>query len=55
MENFNIHFKNYIQFCQTQKCLDIKTIRAYKIDISQFASHINYSNLDDITPEHIES
>lgn len=55
MENFNIQLKNYIQFCQTQKCLDIKTIRAYNIDISQFASHINYSDFDDITPKHIES
>ena len=55
MENFNVQLKNYIQFCQTQKCLDIKTIRAYNIDISQFASHINYSDFDDITPKHIES
>ncbi len=55
MENFNIQLKNYIQFCQTQKCLDSKTIRAYNIDISQFANHINCSKLDDITSKHIES
>ena len=55
MENFNIHFKNYIQFCQTQKCLDTKTTRAYNIDISQFASHINCSDLNNITSKHIES
>lgn len=55
MENFNIRLKNYIQFCKTQKCLDKKTIRAYTNDISQFARHINYSNLNDITPEQIES
>ena len=55
MENFNIQLKNYIQYCQTQKCLDTKTIRAYNIDISQFANHINCSELDDITSKHIES
>ena len=55
MENFNIHFKNYIQFCRTQKCLNIKTIHAYNIDISQFANYINCFNLDDITSKHIES
>lgn len=32
-----------------------KTIRAYNIDISQFANHINCSELDDITSKHIES
>ena len=55
MENFNIQLKSYIQFCQTQKCLDAKTICAYNIDISQFARHINCSELDDITSKHIES
>ena len=27
---------NYLTFCKTQKCLDEKTIRAYKIDLTQF-------------------
>ena len=55
MENLDIQLKNYILFCKTQKCLDPKTIRAYTIDISQFASHINCSDLGYITPKHIES
>lgn len=37
MENFNTKFNNYIHFCKTQKCLDLKTIRAYTIDLSQFS------------------
>ena len=51
----SIFILKYIQFCQTQKCLDTKTTRAYNIDISQFASHINCSDLNNITSKHIES
>ncbi|MDD2972514.1 MAG: tyrosine-type recombinase/integrase [Lachnospiraceae bacterium] len=54
MEKFNTHMKDYLQFCNTQKCLDLKTIRAYTIDLSQFTNYITCCNFDDITPKQIE-
>lgn len=54
MNDIKMQLKNYINFCEYQKCLDIKTIRAYKNDLSQFVNHINYSDLDYVTPNHIE-
>ena len=54
-ENFNAKLKDYIYFCKTQKCLDIKTIRAYTIDLSQFADYSNNSCIEDIASADIES
>lgn len=55
MNDLRNQLDNYIYFCKKQKCLDLKTIRAYNIDISQFANHLDCSTLDDITSTHIES
>lgn len=55
MKNFETHMKDYLQFCKTQKCLDVKTIRAYTIDISQFASSIACASPTNVTPKQIES
>lgn len=55
MENFNAKFNNYIHFCKTQKCLDLKTIRAYTIDLSQFFDYIDNINIEDIESVNIES
>lgn len=55
MNNLRNQLDNYIYFCKKQKCLDPKTIRAYNIDISQFANHLDCSTLDDIASTHIES
>ena len=55
MENFNTKFNNYIHFCKTQKCLDLKTIRAYTIDLSQFFDYIDNINIEDIESADIES
>ena len=43
MEKLTTKLEDYIQVCKTQKCLDLKTIRAYTIDLSQFANYINDS------------
>lgn len=55
MNNLKFELNNYICFCENQKCLDVKTIRAYSTDISQFANYINYSALENITPKQLES
>lgn len=31
----------YLEFCRTQKRLDEKTLKAYRIDLRQFAEHVN--------------
>lgn len=31
----------YLEFCRTQKRLDEKTLKAYRIDLRQFADHLN--------------
>ena len=47
---------NYITFCKTQKCLDEKTIRAYKIDLTQFSSSMSAeTSLYDITSRQLEA
>lgn len=55
MENFKTNMKDYLQFCKTQKCLDVKTIRAYTIDISQFTNSIDCASPTDVTPKQIET
>ena len=36
MNNLQNHIENYLDYCRTQKCLDKKTLKAYRIDLSQF-------------------
>lgn len=38
MKLHDTQITNYLAFCKSQKCLDVKTIRAYKIDLTHFAS-----------------
>ena len=47
---------NYLTFCKTQKCLDEKTIRAYKIDLTQFSSSMSAeTSLYDIISRQLEA
>ncbi len=55
MNNLQTTVNNYLEFCQFQKCLDKKTIKAYKIDLKQFCSHIYFDKLTDITPNILEN
>lgn len=41
MKNIKKNFNNYLNHCITQKRLDEKTIKAYRIDLSQF--NINHN------------
>ena len=38
MKLHDTQITNYLTFCKSQKCLDVKTIRAYKIDLKHFSS-----------------
>lgn len=46
MENINIdhYICNYLDFCKYQKALDPKTIKAYRIDLSQYSEFIKASD-----------
>ena len=33
MENLQTLTENYLEYCRTQKCLDEKTLKAYRIDL----------------------
>ena len=40
--------ENYLEYCQTQKCLDEKTLKAYQIDLRQFSEQISNINITEI-------
>lgn len=40
MDNLQTLIKDYLEFCSTQKCLDKKTLKAYRIDLRQFSEQI---------------
>lgn len=45
---------NYLQFCQNQKCLDSKTLKAYRIDLQQFCTALPGVCAEQITPQMLE-
>ena len=45
----------YLEYCQNQKRLDSKTLKAYRIDLKQFQSGISVTEANDITPEVLEN
>lgn len=54
MNNFQTIIENYLIFCQSQKRLDQKTLKAYRIDLTQFSSTIKSDNISTITTEFLE-
>ena len=40
MNDLKNTINKYLDFCQYQKCLDKKTLKAYKIDLKQFFDSI---------------
>ena len=49
MNNLQTRIDEYLNYCETQKRLDTKTLKAYKIDLTQFISEIVTENIVDIT------
>lgn len=45
---------NYLEYCQNQKRLDSKTLKAYRIDLAQFHAAISIDSISDITPSILE-
>lgn len=54
MNNLSAHLSNYLRYCQYQKKLDGKTIKAYRIDLTQFISHLSVNDISAITPDMLE-
>lgn len=54
MNEMEQHITNYLDFCALQKRLDSKTIKAYRIDLTQFTNHITEAKLADITHHTLE-
>lgn len=46
--------EDYLEYCRRQKCLDEKTLKAYKIDLLQFSEQIVLTAIDEITSEILE-
>lgn len=55
MNNLQTHISNYLEYCQYQKRLDSKTLKAYRIDLKQFSVQLATMNLFDITPYILEN
>ncbi len=45
MHNLQTHIKNYLNYCNSQKRLDEKTIKAYRIDLRQFSEGLTVTEI----------
>lgn len=54
MSDLQTHIKNYLEYCQCQKRLDKKTLKAYRIDLEQFRTKIKTDCIMDITADTLE-
>lgn len=45
---------NYLEFCRFQKRLDSKTLKAYRIDLTQFTHQVSVGDISAITPDILE-
>lgn len=55
MKNLNTLKDEYLSFCKNQKCLDEKTLKAYKIDLKQFLDMIHTNSLSAIDTNLLEN
>ena len=54
MNNLNQEISNYLVYCSEHKQLDTKTIKAYKIDLTQFADWLKVPSAEVITHQILE-
>lgn len=55
MENLQNQINNYLAYCQKQKRLDTKTLKAYRIDLKQFHAEFRTIDSNQITSELLEN
>lgn len=49
MSNLKTNINNYLDYCEKQKRLDTKTIKAYQIDLRQFSEQFCTTEITDIS------
>lgn len=54
MDNLHTLIENYLEYCNMQKRLDEKTLKAYRIDLKQFAVQLFSQDITQITPKTLE-
>lgn len=54
MSSFQRQIEDYLEYCQYQKRLDKKTLKAYRIDLKQFNNAVLSYDLCEITPAVLE-
>lgn len=54
MNTENACMKNYLEYCHSQKCLDEKTLKAYRIDLRQFFEQNPNTGITEITSKSLE-
>ena len=55
MTNLQNQIENYLEYCGTQKCLDVKTLKAYRIDLRQFSEQISITETAEVTSVILET
>lgn len=55
MSNLIIPVNDYLDYCRSQKRLDEKTLKAYKIDLTQFCEKFPDTEIKSITPASLEN
>lgn len=55
MGTVNEHIRDYLEYCKGWKCLDNKTLKAYKIDLRQFCDDFGAVSVKGVTPDDIEA
>ena len=55
MNHLQTQITDYLDYCRCQKRLDQKTLKAYRIDLTQFRSEIPSADIHEITPPVLET
>ena len=55
MNNLEENIKIYLEYCRTQKRLDEKTLKAYRIDLRQFSAKLPTKDITEITSGILEN
>lgn len=55
MSSLQTQINQYLNYCQYQKRLDEKTLKAYRIDLTQFVAGISCADVLEITPAMLEN
>ncbi len=54
MTNLEMQIDSYLGYCQSQKRLDYKTLKAYRIDLIQFSTQVQADSVLEITSDMLE-